>query len=458
MKQLYPVLFITLNQSEIHVIGREALISCSARFYLRVGGCVMAYIRPLPNGKFRADIRLKGIVKNKTFPSESLAHSWSEHMEHQIRSIPLLNQTQLASLSDDEIQSMGGTELFKLLGIDLFAVRHAVKLDAINALSKKELLQLPPPQEIECMGGVELFIQAGKRIRYKTFHDVCTEYLSRWGKKDYQGQMQRVDYWCNIFGDRIMTDIDIFDIREHIDSMIDAGERTSTINRKKAVLSSIYKFALSRGYIDENIIRNIVIDNDTKHRDRVLTESERSRLIKACKDSYWDKLYLLVLMAMVTGARKGELMNLRWCDINFKDSTGLLGDTKNGSSRELHFPAIVMTELKRFQEVGSGLIFPSPEKPEQPLDVRKAWSKALKVAGISDKDLLNPDGTVRLEKFTFHCLRHGFCSALSDAGKEINQIAKLAGHKSIQTTMRYIHQGREQSRQIVDELTHNFGL
>lgn len=78
-----------------------------------------------------------------------------------------------------------------------------------------------------------------------------------------------------------MTDIDIFDVREHIDRMIDAGERTTTINRKKAVLSSVYKFALSRGYVDENIIRSVVIDNDTKHRDRVLTESERSRLIKS---------------------------------------------------------------------------------------------------------------------------------------------------------------------------------
>lgn len=417
----------------------------------------MAYIRPLANGNFRADVRMKGIVKNKTFASEAHALTWANKIEHAIKTIPAMDQSQLLALSDADIENLGGTDLFNQLGVNLSAVRHQAKLEAINALSKKELLELSP-QEIERMGGAELFIQAGKRIRYKTFREVSNEYLSRWNKKDYQGQMQRVDYWCHAFGDRIMTDIDIFDVREHFDSMIDAGERTATINRKKAVLSSVYKFALSRGYVDENIIRNIVIDNDTKQRDRVLTESERSRLIKACKESHWNKLYLLVLMAMVTGARKGELMNLRWCDINFKDSTGLLGDTKNGSSRELHFPAVVMAELKRFQEVGAGLIFPSPEKPEQPLDIRKAWSKALKVAGISDRDLLNVDGTVKQEKFTFHCLRHGFCSALSDSGKEINQIAKLAGHKSIQTTMRYIHQGREQNRQIVDELTQSFGF
>ena len=417
----------------------------------------MAYLRVLANGHYRADVRMKGILKNKTFPSQSLAQTWADKIEYSIKTIPNLDQVQLLALSDADIDGMGGEELFRQLGVDLYAIRNQARLETINALSKKELLQLSP-QDIERMGGAELFLQAGKRIRYKTFREVCDEYLSRWNKKDYQGQMQRIDYWCKVFGDRIMTDIDIFDLREHIDSMIDEGQRATTINRTKAVLSSVFKFALSRGYVDDNIVRNVVIDDDTKRRDRVLSDDERQRLIKACQESHWNKLYLLVLMAMTTGARKGELMSLRWCDVSYKDNTGYLGDSKNGTSRELHFASVVMIELKRFQEVGTGLIFPSDEIPSQPLDFRKAWSKALRAANISEKDILNADGSVKQEKFTFHCLRHGFCSALSDSGKEINQIAKLAGHKSIQTTMRYIHQGRDQKRQIVDELAKAFSL
>ena len=417
----------------------------------------MAYLRALANGHYRADVRMKGILKNKTFSSQLLAQTWADKIEYSIKTIPNLDQAQLLALSEADIDSMGGEELFKQLGVDLFVIRNQARLKTINALSKKELLQLSP-QEIESMGGAELFMQADKRIRYKTFREVCNEYLSRWNKKDYSGQMQRINYWCQIFGDRIMTDIDIFDLREHIDSMTDEGQRATTINRKKAVLSSVYKFALSRGYVDANIVRNVVIDDDTKRRDRVLSDDERKRLIKACQESHWNKLYLLVLMAMTTGARKGELMSLRWCDVGFKDNTGYLGDTKNGTSRELHFAPVVMAELKHFQEVGTGLIFPSEEIPSQSMDFRKAWSKALRVANILEKDILNTDGSVKQEKFTFHCLRHGFCSALSDSGKEINQIAKLAGHKSIQTTMRYIHQGRDQKRLIVDELAQTFSL
>jgi len=417
----------------------------------------MAYFRVLANGRFRADVRMKGITKNKTFPSQSLAQTWADKIEHSIKTIPTLDQTQLLALSEADIEGMGGEELFRQLGIDLFNIHNQARLETINALNKKELLQLSP-QDIERMGGAELFLQAGKRIRYKTFREVCDEYLLRWNKKDYSGQMERINYWCQAFGDRMMTDIDIFDLREHIDSMVDEGQRATTINRKKAVLSSVYKFALSRGYVDANIVRNVVIDDDTKRRDRVLSDNERQRLIKACKASHWNKLYLIVLMAMTTGARRGELQSLRWCDVDFKDNTAYLSDTKNGTVRELHFAPVVMAELKRFQEVGTGLIFPSDELPDQPLDFRKAWSKALRMADISEKDKLNADGSVKLEKFTFHCLRHGFCSALSDSGKEINQIAKLAGHKSIQTTLRYIHQGRDQKRLIVDELAQAFSL
>ncbi len=417
----------------------------------------MAYLRVLASGHYRADVRMKGILKNKTFPSQSLAQAWADKLELSIKLIPNLDQTQLLALSETDIDGLGGEELFKQLAVDLFAIRNQARLESINALSKKELLQLSP-QDIERMGGAELFMQAGKRIRYKTFREVSNEYLSRWNKKDYQGQMQRINYWCKVFGDRIMTDIDIFDLRDHIDSMMDEGQRATTINRTKAVLSSVYKFALSRGYVDANIVRNVVIDDDTKRRDRVLTDNERQRLIKACQESHWNKLYLLVLMAMTTGARKSELLSLRWCDVGFKENTGYIGDSKNGTSRELHFAPVVMNELRRFQEVGTGLIFPSNEIPNQPLDFRKAWNKALRAAIISEKDILNVDGSIKLEKFTFHCLRHGFCSALSDSGKELNQIAKLAGHKSIQTTMRYIHQGRDQKRLIVDELAQMFSL
>jgi hypothetical protein len=108
----------------------------------------MAYIRNLANGHFRADVRMKGIVKNKTFPTLSLAQTWADKIEHAIKAIPNLDQAQLLALSDADIDGMGGKELFKQLGVDLFAIRNLAKLEAINALSKKELLQNSPRKKL----------------------------------------------------------------------------------------------------------------------------------------------------------------------------------------------------------------------------------------------------------------------------------------------------------------------
>jgi len=415
----------------------------------------MAYIRKLGNGKYQATVRLKGINKFKTFATKKSANSWAAKLDKHIKLIPTLTKTQLLSLSDDDIESMGGVELFKKLGVDLFSTRHAAKLEAVERISKKELPHLTA-QQIDEMGGIEIFRHAGKegRIRYKTFQSVCDEYLEYWcgHYKDESNQIRRVKFWCDILGNRIITDIDLFDIREQLDAMIKSGQRLVTVNRKKAVLSSIFKYALSECYIDRNIVRDAIVGSDSKPRSRVLSDDERVKLLAACEQSKWDKLYLLVLLAITTGARKGELLQLRWNDIDFQSSSGRLEDTKNGSSRVLIFPSIVIQELRRFQEVGKGLIFESEHKPNQSKDIRKSWAAALKAAAISDKD------TDLVEKFTFHCLRHGFCSALSDAGKELSEIAEMAGHKSIQTTMRYIHQSKGRKRQIIDELSESFGL
>ncbi|MDP1663483.1 MAG: hypothetical protein Q8L79_00010 [Methylobacter sp.] len=66
----------------------------------------MAYIRPLANGNFRADVRMKSIVKNKTFSSESIAQAWAEKIEHSIKTIPYMDQAQLLALSEADIDSI----------------------------------------------------------------------------------------------------------------------------------------------------------------------------------------------------------------------------------------------------------------------------------------------------------------------------------------------------------------
>ena len=109
----------------------------------------MAYIRPLANGNFRADVRMKGIVKNKTFPSEKLAQAWADKIERSIKTIPNLDATQLIALSDSDVDSMGGAEVFAQLGVDLFTIRNQARLEAITKNGEAKELHFPPVVMVE---------------------------------------------------------------------------------------------------------------------------------------------------------------------------------------------------------------------------------------------------------------------------------------------------------------------
>ena len=82
----------------------------------------------------------------------------------------------------------------------------------------------------------------------------------------------------------------------------------------------------------------------------------------------------------------------------------------------------------------------------------------LKVAGISDKDILNADGSVKVEKMTFHCVRHSYCSYLSEQGVELAMVATLAGHRDISTTRKYIHHSDDKQQELNNNLAKAMGI
>jgi integrase len=159
--------------------------------------------------------------------------------------------------------------------------------------------------------------------------------------------------------------------------------------------------------------------------ERFLDDRERKALMSACKKSTWDKLYLVVLMAITTGMRKSELINLRWTDINFDKGLAKLATTKNGAPQINPIPALALDDLKKFRQVGNGLIFVSPYNAEKPFDFRVQWTRAMQRANIKN--------------FRFHDLRHTAASYLVMNGASLHETAEILGYNSTQTTKRYAH-------------------
>ena len=104
-------------------------------------------------------------------------------------------------------------------------------------------------------------------------------------------------------------------------------------NRMCAALGSMYKFGAQKFGAKNNPARDAIRAPESRKLDRILSDEELPKLLQACRNSDYDQLYLLVALAIGTGARRGELLNLRWeyVDLNAKIAT--LPTTKNGTSR-----------------------------------------------------------------------------------------------------------------------------
>jgi len=214
-----------------------------------------------------------------------------------------------------------------------------------------------------------------------------------------------------------------------------------TVNRYLAALSHCFKIAAKEWHwLNRSPMENVGRYSEGKGRVRYLDEAERERLLEACRSSRNPHIYALVILALSTGARHGELINLRWKQVDRKRGTILLEDTKNGEQRTLHLIKPVLTELDNLAKVRhlkSDLVFPRATDPSKPMSSREAFTNALARASIED--------------FTFHGLRHSAASYMAMNGATSSEIAAVLGHKTLAMVKRYSHISDEHSRKVVTD-------
>jgi len=248
-------------------------------------------------------------------------------------------------------------------------------------------------------------------------------------KKEYKGsrlndEKHKLDYWIKALRDKPVIDITTSDINDAI-STLPSHLKNATINRYVAAISVVFSYACREYGLQLNPVRQIALLPENNRRTRYLSKAERTRLFEASRASKWDKLYLLVLTAITTGARRGELLGLRWIDIDFDRRTAHVSSTKNGEPKVLPLTDSVIQEMQKFNHHHNVLIFNSELKPEKPYFFFKQWKKVLTEAEIDD--------------FRFHDLRHTTASYLAQSGASLLEIADVLGHKQISVTKRYAH-------------------
>jgi integrase len=154
---------------------------------------------------------------------------------------------------------------------------------------------------------------------------------------------QRLKHWRDRIGYLLISDLSVSTIKKHKELLKASpkerggGERSGAdVNRTMAALSSALSFAVKElEWLDENPIKRVRKFAESRGRVRYLTEEELPLLLEACRASKNKDLLLAVLLSLSTGARQGEVMGLRWKQIDLKARTALLVDTKNGERRTL---------------------------------------------------------------------------------------------------------------------------
>jgi integrase len=268
------------------------------------------------------------------------------------------------------------------------------------------------------------------------FADAASEFIKQDNGKDLS-KIQRLNHWVSIFGDKPVGKVTRQQVRAELKNL-SSDKSPATVNRYKAALGSLYKFLSNEYDINHNPVKGIPQEKEDNARTRFLSNDELQRLLTACKESGWDQLYLLVLMGISTGARRSEMITLKWESINLKARTAHLSTSKNGEQRILTLTNDLVTELIKFRQIGGYVFSYSDNLCGYFKNFDCHWREALTKAGIKD--------------FRFHDLRHTCASLLAMNGASLLEIAQVLGHKSITMTQRYSHLCTEHKANLTDRV------
>lgn len=211
----------------------------------------------------------------------------------------------------------------------------------------------------------------------------------------------------------------------------------STVNRYLSTLSSILSYGVKEcGWLLDNPCLRVTKFQESKGRNRVASPEECARILEECKQSRNEHLHIIVLLAITTGMRQGEILGLTWDCIDFDQETITLKDTKNGRPRTVSLVGDTLQLLRvHYLQRNRHLpfVFPAKKRFGQ-ISIRKAWDEALKRAGV--------------ESLHFHDLRHTFATYAAEAGASNLELATAMGHQTLQMLQRYTHMNATITRRL----------
>tara|TARA_R110002072_G_scaffold171703_7_gene325465 strand:+ start:175 stop:1413 length:1239 start_codon:yes stop_codon:yes gene_type:complete len=268
-----------------------------------------------------------------------------------------------------------------------------------------------------------------------------------------------------------LVEITAWDVQKLRSKLTKSGLKPSTINRRVTTLKAVLNKAVEWKVIQSNPLQEIKpIKLDSSSRIRYLSNEEERRLraalddreakLRRARDSgnewretrdykkmksidsvFADYLKPMVLLALNTGLRRGEVFNLLWTDVDFKKKELIVEGTtaKSGQTRHVQLNSQALQTLQDWnKQSNADYVFPSPRSGKRFNNIKKSWEGLRSHAGLED--------------FRFHDLRHSFASKLVMAKVDLYTVKELMGHSTIQMTEKYAHLAPEHKASAVEKI------
>jgi integrase len=262
---------------------------------------------------------------------------------------------------------------------------------------------------------------------------------------DYGRQRVILGWWKANLGAHTLATISPEILAKHRDELqTKEGLAPGTVNRYLSALSKAFTNAVKEWHwLPDNPLSRVNKKPEPRGVVRFLSDDERKNLLDACRNSEYKPLYLIVLFALTTGMRRGELLGLRWPDVDLERRVAVLHNTKNGERRSVPIVpevAELLREHGKVRKLDNDLVFATDSAEGWLFD--KAWYQALKDAEIKD--------------FRFHDLRHTAASYLAMSGATTAEIAAVLDHRTLQMVKRYAHLSDQHTGTVVERMTRKY--
>ncbi len=289
--------------------------------------------------------------------------------------------------------------------------------------------QIYEAKKVDCLRhGASLEICRG--ITFLTVQEKFLEW-SKLHKRSYERDVILVNHLTKFFGNRLLEDITPLEVEQYKSIRVKQVS-PSTVNREVACLKRICNLAVEWNLAGNNWVAKVKMFKEPKRSFRWWSKEELNKFLFACD----DRMRAITLLGINTGMRIGELLNLKWQEVDFAEGYLTIEESKSYTYRKIKMNRVVCDALANLDRAGETVFCNRRGEPFK--RISRAFKSTCLRAGIASA--------------TPHVMRHTFASHLTMLGVDPQTIMELGGWKSLDLVMRYSHLAPDHKQRAVDKL------